>query len=230
MGLTKKEHALRLFQLPGIIGQWENKFKQKPNKEDVNLFYKDLEPAMVRAVSNYSDPIPGVLDFVQKIRSTGMKIGSSTGYSRPMMDALVPEAKKKGYVPDCVVCASDVSAGRPFPFMCYKNAIDLEIYPLEAMLKIGDTVSDIQEGLNAGMWTAGVVQTGNEMGLTEKEISRLSKIHRDHLISDIKTKFKAAGAHYVVDGIWDSYRVVEDINHRLERGEHPGAAAWLQDH
>ena len=105
--------------------------------------------------------------------------------------------------------------------MCYKNAIELEIYPLEAMLKIGDTVSDIEEGVNAGMWTAGVVQTGNEMGLTEIQINALKKSDRDHRTAGIKTKFDASGAHYIVDGIWEAFRVVEEINHRLAKGECP---------
>lgn len=221
MGLAKKEHARRLLELPDVTRQWEKKQGRQPNKEDLELLYNDLEPAMVQAITRYSDPIPGTLDFVQKAQTAGMKIGSTTGYARSMMDVLVPETRKKGYLPDCVVCSSDVPAGRPFPFMCYKNAIELEIYPLEAMLKIGDTVSDIEEGMNAGMWTAGVVQTGNEMGLTEIQANALNKSDRDHRTAGIKTKFKAAGAHYIVDGIWDAFRVVEEINHRLARGERP---------
>jgi phosphonoacetaldehyde hydrolase len=44
-----------------------------------------------------------------------MKIGSTTGYNNEMMDILTCAAKKQGYVPDCVVCATDVPDGRPAP-------------------------------------------------------------------------------------------------------------------
>ena len=56
-----------------------------------------------------------------------------------------------------------VPAGRPYPYMCLQNAINLQTYPMEAMVKIGDTLPDIEEGLNAGMWTVGLARTGNEM-------------------------------------------------------------------
>ena len=57
------------------------------------------------------------------------------------------EAKGRGDEPDCVVCATDVPAGRPAPWMIYENAKRLGGYPMEALVKIGDTVADIEEGL-----------------------------------------------------------------------------------
>ena len=90
-----------------------------------------------------------------------------------MMDLLYKEAADRGYVPDSRVCAAEVPAGRPEPWMCLKNAMNLGIYPMEAYVKVGDTIPDINEGLNAGMWTIGLAVTGNEMGLLEKEIAAL---------------------------------------------------------
>ena len=52
--------------------------------------------------------------------------------------------------------------------MCYRLAMDLRIYPLFACVKIGDTESDMAEGLNAGMWTIGVTRSGNAVGLSEE--------------------------------------------------------------
>jgi len=54
--------------------------------------------------------------------------------------------------------------------MCLQNAMNPQIYPMEAFVKVGDTLPDIEEGLNAGMWTIGLAETGNEMGLTEAQI------------------------------------------------------------
>ena len=59
--------------------------------------------------------------------------------------------------------------------MALENARRLGVYPMESIVKIGDTLPDIEEGLNAGMWTIGLAKTGNEIGLTEQEIEDLSK-------------------------------------------------------
>ena len=91
-----------------------------------------------------------------------------------MMVLLAKEAEKQGYKPDSTVCAGDVPEGRPAPWMCLRNAEHLQIYPMEALVKVGDTLPDIQEGLNAGMWTIGLVMTGNEIGLNEAELNALS--------------------------------------------------------
>jgi phosphonoacetaldehyde hydrolase len=138
-----------------------------------------------------------------------------------MMAALVPAARDRGYAPDAVVCASDVPAGRPYPWMCFLNAIRLQVYPLEAVVKIGDTISDVEAGLNAGMWTVGLTQSGNELGISEQEASQLSArelMAKTDLIAD---RYRDAGAHYVAAGIWEVLPVIDHINDRLARGEKP---------
>src|SRR5437867_5486316 len=100
-----------------------------------------------------------------------------------MMDLLQAEAKRRGYEPDATVCATQVPAGRPHPYMCLQNAILLQTYPMEAMVKAGDTLPDIEEGLNAGMWTIGLAKTGNEMGLTEQQIHDLEPEAREAKLS-----------------------------------------------
>jgi phosphonoacetaldehyde hydrolase len=37
---------------------------------------------------------------------------------------------------------------------------------MKSIVKIGDTISDIEGGINAGMWIVGVVLSDNEMGMT----------------------------------------------------------------
>ena len=89
--------------------------------------------------------------MVQELRDRDMKIGTTTGYLRSMMVILAPKAKENGYEPDCIVCPDEVPAGRPYPWMCYQNAIQLGVFPMQAIVKVGDTLVDIEEGLNAGM-------------------------------------------------------------------------------
>jgi len=221
MGLEKKDHIRAMCALPGVATQWKERHGHAIGEADVDAIYARTEPMMVDTIARHADPIPGLSAFVEGARERGLKIGSSTGYTRPMMDVLVPAAAGQGYTPDAIVCSSDVPAGRPSPFMGYLNAVQLGVYPLEAVVKIGDTVADIQEGLNAGMWTIGITLTGNEMGLTEAEAQALDPEERRRRVASIEERFRAAGAHYVAGGIGDCLPLLDAIEKRLAQGEQP---------
>ncbi len=221
MGLMKKDHIRGMCGLPSVIQKWTAVHHRPPDEEYIEMMFRDTEDLMPRVIPRYADPIPGLLDAIADFRSRGIRIGSTTGYTGPMVKVLVPHAREKGYEPDSVVCSTDVPAGRPYPWMCYRNAIQLGVYPMSAMVKIGDTLSDIEEGLNAGMWTVGLTQTGNELGLTENAIHELPPAELNTRLADIAQRFRDAGAHYVVSGIRDCPAVIDKINERLARGENP---------
>lgn len=221
MGLAKKEHLRRMCALPEVTARWAAAHARTPGEEAVEALYAATEPLMVAAVVRHAEPVPGLLSAVAAWRARGIKIGTTTGYSRPMLEALAPAARKWGYAPDAAVCSSDVAAGRPYPWMCYRNAILLEVYPLEAMVKIGDTVSDIEEGLNAGMWTIGVTRSGNELGLSREEVAALPAGELARRLAAIAARFREAGAHYVAEDIGACPPLIEAIGERLARGEQP---------
>lgn len=221
MGLEKKEHIRRMCALPTVAARWQAIHGGPPGDDDIDALYAQTEPMMVSAVADHASPIPGLLSFVEAMRARDVKIGSSTGYTAPMMAVLARKAAQNGYAPDCVVCSSDVPAGRPFPWMCYLNAIRLQVYPFAAMVKIGDTTSDIAEGRNAGMWTVGLTQSGNALGLPEELVNALNPDDLRRRLADIDARFRKAGAHYVVKGIWECLDVVDDVGRRLAEGDHP---------
>lgn len=221
MGLMKKDHIRGMLGLPAIIDQWQYRYNRQPDETDVDALYQQTEPMMVAAIFRHAELIEGLWETVEAMRKLGMKIGSTTGYTRPMMDALMPLAQREGYEPDAMVCSSDVPAGRPHPWMCYLNAIRMNVYPMAAMVKIGDTISDIQEGLNAGMWTIGLTQSGNELGLTREETQSLPSQELNRRLNGIETRFRETGVHYTARGIWECLPIIEDINRRLADGEKP---------
>ena len=221
MGAHKKVHIRQISKIPAVAQKWQEVHGRKPNEEDVEAMFQDFVPLQLACLADYADLIPETPDALAEIRKRGLKIGSTTGYTNEMMDILLVEAKKRGYVPDSTVCATDVPAGRPEPWMCLQNAMNLGIYPMEAIVKIGDTLPDIAEGLNAGMWTIGLAKTGNEVGLTEKEINELDPEVLDEKLIRAYKRMQQAGAHYVVDGIGDIFPALDDINARLATGERP---------
>lgn len=224
MGMAKKDHIRGMCRLPSVEKAWKAEHGRSPDEKDVDRLYKETTVRMVETIATHSDPIEGVVETMEKLRAMDIKIGSSTGYVQEMMDVLVPIAQKKGYHPDAIVCSSDVPAGRPYPWMCFLNAMKLNTYPMEAMVKIGDTVVDIEEGLNAGMWTIGVTRTGNEMGLTPEQVAELDPSALAKRLAAIEVRFKTAGVHYVVEQTADILPVISEINEKLLAGELPPLA------
>jgi phosphonoacetaldehyde hydrolase len=221
MGLEKKDHIRAMLHVPEIETQWKAKKGETPGEAAVDAVYQITEPMMVAAIEKHCEPIDGMLDFVDALRRRDIKIGSSTGYTQPMMDILKPLAAQRGYKPDATVCASDVPQGRPYPWMCFLNAIQLETYPMEAMVKIGDTISDVEEGRNAGMWTVGLTLSGNEMGMTQDQAAALPEEERRQRLADIEARYKQCGAHFVAAGIWECLPLIDTINSRLAKGQRP---------
>lgn len=107
------------------------------------------------------------------------------------------------------------------PWMCYLTAVQLREFPLSAFVKIGDTPSDIEEGLNAGMWTIGITRTGNEVGLTEDEWHALSREKRDTAALVARQRLTDAGAHFVAPSVAECEALLDEIDARLARGERP---------
>jgi phosphonoacetaldehyde hydrolase len=138
-----------------------------------------------------------------------------------MLEMLLSSAAAQGYQPDCALCPEDTVAGRPWPWMCYLNAIHLRAYPMHTMIKIGDTVSDIEEGLNAGMWTIGIARTGNMIGLTAEELAALPAAELAARLDAARRNLSEAGAHYVADAVADCMPLVDSIEERLAQGERP---------
>jgi len=224
MGSEKREHVRRMLAMEGVASRWRAAHGRMPGEAEVDAVYRDVEPLMLRTIAAHAAPVPGLAEFVARVRGRGMGLGSCTGYTGPMMEVLAPEAARQGYTPDVVVHASEVPAGRPYPWMCYLNAMRLGVHPMESMVKIGDTVADMHEGRNAGMWTVGVVRTGNDVGLSEVDAARMDPGSLTERMAVAAARLRAAGAHYVVDSIADCFSVIEAIEERLARGEAPCAA------
>jgi phosphonoacetaldehyde hydrolase len=221
MGAHKKVHIRMISEMEAVRSMWQDVHGGLPDEDDVETMFRDFVPLQLACLAKYAGLIPGTLEAVAEFRRRGLKIGSTTGYTTEMMEVLQEEARRQGYVPDSSVCASQVPAGRPHPWMCLQNAMNLQLYPMEAFVKVGDTVPDIAEGLNAGMWTIGLARTGNELGLTEQEIAALEPQVLRGKLDRARQRFRQAGAHYVVDAIAEVAPVLDEINARLAHGERP---------
>jgi phosphonoacetaldehyde hydrolase len=215
MGLAKKSHIEALIREPAIAVRWEARFGKAPDTVDIDFLYSRLEPQLAETVVHHNDLIPGTLELQQWCRDRGIRFGSTTGYVASMMKNIVDAVAAGGFAPDCIVSSDEVPAGRPAPFMVFENMKRMNVYPASKMVKLGDTVADMGEGLNAGMWCIGFTLSGNETGLARDELERLPEVERQTLADRAAAKLRAAGAHYVCDGIWDAIPILEQIDRQI---------------
>jgi phosphonoacetaldehyde hydrolase len=221
MGAHKRVHIKKITELEPVRRRWKEAHGRLPNDEDVEEMFQTFVPLQLNCLSTYSTLIPGALDVVREMRTRGIKIGSTSGYLTEMMAINMADGKQQGYEPDSTVCASDVPAGRPYPYMCLQNAINLQVSTVEACVKIDDTVPGVEEGLAAGMWGIGLAISGNEVGLPLDEWQALPKSEQALRREAAYRRMRQSGAHYVVDTIADIMPCLDDIQRRIHLGEKP---------
>jgi len=215
MGVHKKDHIRAMFQAPDVARKWRAASGRKWAEADVEELYRAATPLQVEAAKRYGTLVPGTRECVAALRRRGVRIAATTGYFREAAEACYTAAGKQGYSPDFAICADEVPAGRPAPWMVYHAMEHLGVYPPAAVVKVGDTVADIEEGRNAGVWSVGVIDTGNEMGLSHAELTRLGRSERSRRRAAIKARLIGAGAHAVVMSVAEVPDLVERINHKL---------------
>lgn len=213
MGMLKWDHIQAILQMERVRNEWVNRYGAEPVKEDVDRLYTEFESTLMESLKEFTDPIPGAVETVERLRSEGLRIGSTTGYTKGMMEVIIPEAKRKGYAPDYIVASDEAKAGRPYPYMIYQNMTELGVFPPEAVVKVGDTISDIHEGRNAGVWTVAVLTGSSELGLTQEEMEAMDADERKARMDQTRQSFENAGADYIISSISQLPAVIEELEH-----------------
>jgi len=221
MGLLKKDHVRSILQLPRVSAAWESLHGTAPREKDVERLFCEFVPAQADVLEQYSSVIPGIAAAAERWRAAGLRIGGTTGYTRDLMEIVRAKAAEQGYAPDASITPDIVGGGRPLPFMMYRNALDLRAWPLWACVKIGDTPVDIHEGLNAGAWSIGVTETGNEVGLSEEEFAALPNAERADRMQRAGAALCGAGAHFIARSVAECDSLLEEIDARLAAGRGP---------
>ena len=225
MGLRKDLHIrAMLMDNTRIQNAWTKRFGSPPCDTDVQALFEDFIPLQLNCLEKYGEIIPGARKAIETMRKEyNIKIGSTTGFIRPMVDILEREANKQGVFFDCTVAGDEVTTGfRPTPHMVYKNLDLLGIYPISSVIKVDDTVGGVGEGLHAGCWAVGVSKYSNYMNINSldeaKALSKNALIARNKIS---KKKLLDAGAHYVIDSLAELPEIIDIINCKLQRGETP---------
>jgi phosphonoacetaldehyde hydrolase len=221
MGLHKKDHLRALLQLPAVSRRWFERHGSIATEKDLDDLYRQFMHLQLGVIDEFVRLVPDLLDLVSVLCRREIAIGAGTGYFRAAAERVYRAAAGQGYRPDCCVCAEDVPAGRPAPWMIFRAMETLGIYPPAAVVKVGDTVPDICEGLAAGAWSVGVLRSSSEVGCTESEWEALSREEQVQRLATCREKLLAAGAHTVVETLAELPAVLDRFDARLGRGEKP---------
>jgi phosphonoacetaldehyde hydrolase len=222
MGMAKRDHIRMVGTSPTVATAWRAKHGRDFDDAAIDAIFEVFEPMNIAAVEAHSALIPGAHDALDWCKARGIRIGSTTGYTRPIMERLMPLAAAQGFVPEVTICAGDLAAGRPAPLQIWSALAQMGIWPASSVIKLDDTPPGIGEARAAGCWAVGVALTGNNPGLSAEELAGLAPTERDALRRAASEPLLRAGAHLVVETIAELPTLIDHIEARLAAGEKPG--------
>jgi phosphonatase-like hydrolase len=135
------------------LGIYTNKVEQQA-QNSFNVFKQNLEDYYAK---NEIEPTVGCLETFDYLKQKGIKITLNTGFYRHVTDILLNKLNwKVGRDIDFSITSDEVPQGRPKPFMIHAAMKKFGIEDPTEVFKIGDTPSDLMEGMAASCWTFGV--------------------------------------------------------------------------
>jgi phosphonoacetaldehyde hydrolase len=210
MGVAKIDHVRGLLRMPSIAAAWTGRHGAPADERAVAVLLSRLEPLMREQAARASMLIPGARECFDRMRADGIRVASSTGYTRSMMQGVLPRAAEQGYVPEHLVCSGETPVGRPSPLMIYKACAELGIWPLARVVKVDDAEAGIAEGRAAGAFTVGVA-SGNLIGLPLAVFQALPAFEREQRIASARTALLAAGADLAIGSVAELYPALESV-------------------
>ena len=215
MGLNKIDHIRALLAMPRVGAAWAEANGRAPDEAAVEAMFARFRELDREVVARFTELIPGAAEAAAALRGRGLKIGSTTGYNRDVMDAVLEAAERQGYRPDNLVCADDLPIGRPTPMMMYRCFLDLQVWPASAVVKVDDTVPGLEEGRTAGCWTVGLALSGNAAGIGVADLADPEAPHVCAARDRAQATLSAAHPDYIIDTVADLLPVIEEIESRM---------------
>jgi len=223
MGINKWDHINALLSLPEIQSQWLKIHGKSHTDADVDRLLDIFVPMNKVSILECGQLIPGAAKLTKALRESGIKIGSTTGYTKELLNILLPIAKEQGYEPDALSYSGDTQLGRPSAQMMHKCAVQLGLENPLAFIKVDDTEPGIQEGKAFGCWTVGVAVSGNALGLSFEELNAMPDGEANRLKNSARLKMQEMHPDYVIDSVADLLPIIDEINARLDLGEKPNS-------
>ncbi|MAU51198.1 MAG: phosphonoacetaldehyde hydrolase [Roseovarius sp.] len=203
MGAPKREHIRAMMALPHVAEAWRAAQGSEPDEAAIDRLYEVFVPLNEEVVARYATLVPGASETLGWLAGQGIRVGTTTGYTRSIMARVLPVVAGQGFAPEVCVCADDVPKGRPGPWQMYRAFAEMTLLPGPHIVKVDDTPPGIMEGRATGCTVVGVALSGNIAGRTPEEIAALSDAGREAIRARAGAELRAAGADHVIDSIAD---------------------------
>ncbi len=170
------------FKKTEAISQVLKNIGMEQNDTVIMRIHDSFERIMVGfyASSNEVEALPGAEDFFDFCREHGITVTLNSGFPRKIVDVIMD---RMGWVENGLVsytiASDEVELGRPAPLMIQYLMQQAGIENASEVLKVGDTMVDIDEGRNANC--------GKVIGITTGTYSReqLEKFFPDHIVDSL---------------------------------------------
>lgn len=103
--------------------------------------------------------VPGAEELIRRLRSAGVKVALTTGFSRETRDAVL-DALGWRDLADLTLSPAEAGRGRPYPDLPLTALLRTGASTVDGMVVVGDTASDIASGIAAGAGLVVGVLTG----------------------------------------------------------------------
>ena len=210
MGLPKRDHIQAILESKSVALQWR-RLHGETGPASIDALYDAYLPLNEKMAVDHAELIPGVLDTLHWLRDRDIRIATTTGYSRSIMNRVIPRVLEQGFSPEIVVCADDVLVGRPSPLCIYKCMVELGVHPVGTVMKVDDTPSGLGEGVSAGCVNVGVALSGNCIGRSVDEIEAMSADELHELKHAAADELRMAGADHVIETVADLPALIDRL-------------------
>lgn len=225
MGLSKEDHIHKLLEEKEVQKQWINKYRQRPTKADRLSLFSDFQFMQEREIKLNMKVLPHTAKCISRLKKDNIVTGVTTGFDSEQMDRIKWLLESENIFLDSYVSSTCLDKpARPEPHMIFENMKRLNLDDPRRIIKIDDTVSGIQEGLNAGCWTVAVCRWSSNMNVDSvKDMDILDNFNADNnytenyyqlreRINKCRQIMASSGAHYVINTLYELQNVIDDIN------------------
>lgn len=89
MGAHKRDHIAAMLAMESIAAQWREINGANATHEDIERLYQKFIPMQADIVREHGKLVPGLLGTMDMLADRDILVGSSTGYSRRIMEGLI---------------------------------------------------------------------------------------------------------------------------------------------
>lgn len=200
MGMPKRPHIQQMLAAAPMAARWEEAHGPVTD-ETIDQLYEAFEPIAAEVAAREAAPIRGVALALQHLWAKNIRVGSTTGYARSILQGVLPVAAAAGVAPDCVICADEITGGRPAPDGVLANMAHFGVTDPAEVLKVDDAAPGVLEGVNAGARSIGITLSGNGVGLSETALSALTDAETARARDTAAIALIQAGAIATLDSV-----------------------------